>query len=145
MENAKVEKRPLRYGQDITLGDVERLNSFLMARTERLARAERGSDERHMARAVRSALHHLVVTLQHSLSFADADSEMQPLTHLQIRVSWNALWALVSPWRWHDEYDQERWRSVKHWDEIQEAEFERRLADEFSKSRRRDTSEGDGG
>lgn len=133
----------LRYGQDITLGDVERLDAFLTARTARLARAERGSDERQLARSVRAALLHLVVTLQHSLSFPDADIETQALTRLKIRMSWNALWALVTPWNWHDGYDQERWRSVKHWDNGQEVEFEELLADEFSKRRRGETPQSD--
>jgi hypothetical protein len=115
-----------------------------MARTARLAQAERGSDERQMARTVRSALHHLVVTLQQSLPFSDRGKEAQPLVRIQVAVSWNALWALVSVWNWHDEYDQERWRSVKYWDENQKEEFEKHLAEEFSRSRRRGVSENDG-
>ncbi|MFE1788995.1 hypothetical protein ACFW7J_11485 [Streptomyces sp. NPDC059525] len=144
MEDSEAQRRLLRYGCDITLGDVTRLESFLMARTARLAQAERGTDERQMARAVRTTLHHLVVTLQHCLSFSDGGSEAQPLVRLQVDVSWNALWALVSPWRWHEEYDQERWRSVKYWNESQKEEFEERLANEFSRNRRRSASEGGG-
>jgi hypothetical protein len=88
-----------------------------------------------MARTVRSALHHLVVTLRHSLSFSDRNDEAQPLVRMQVAVSWNALWSLVSSWKWHEEYDQVRWRSVKYWDENQKEEFEKRLADEISRSR----------
>lgn len=143
MEASEAQRRPLHYGCDITLADVTRLESFLMARTARLAQAERGTDERQVARAVRTTLHHLVVTLQHSLSIPDGGNEAQPLVRLQVDMSWNAMWALVSPWQWHEEYDQQRWRSVKHWDESQKEEFEKRLADEFSKSRRRGAFEDD--
>ncbi|MFI5830809.1 hypothetical protein ACIA6C_26780 [Streptomyces sp. NPDC051578] len=143
MEVPKGQRGSLRYGCDLTIDDVTRLESFLMARTARLAQAERGTDERQMVRAVRTTLHHLVVTLQHSLPFADGGNEAQPLIRLQVDVSWNALWALASPWQWHEEYDQERWRSVKYWNENQKEEFEARLAGEFSKDRRRSAS-GDG-
>ncbi|MEU8842965.1 hypothetical protein AB0D97_28160 [Streptomyces roseus] len=144
LKDSEAQRRLLRYGRDITPVDVTRLESFLKARTARLAQAERGSDERQMARVIRTALRHLVVTLQHSLSFSDAGNESQPLARLQVHVSWNALWALVSSWQWHKEYDQERWRSVNFWDEGQMEEFENRLADEFSKSRRHDDSESAG-
>ncbi|MGW6485605.1 hypothetical protein [Streptomyces sp. NPDC055056] len=144
MEISENERRPLRYGYDITLSDVTRLESFLMARTARLARAERGSDERQMARTVRGALHHLVVTLRYSLPFSDRGAEAQPLVRIRVTVSWNALWALVSVWNWHDEYDQERWRSVKYWDENQKEELEKHLAEAFSRSRRGGVSENDG-
>ncbi len=62
---------------------------------------------------------------------------------MQVAISWNALWSLVSSWTWHEEYDQERWRSVKYWDENQKEEFEKSLADEFSRSRRRGVPEND--
>lgn len=144
LEDSEARRRPLRYGCDINLGDVTRLESFLMARTARLAQAERGSDERQMARTVRSALHHLVVTLQNSLPFSDRSSEAQPLVRTRVAVSWNALWALVSPWNWHEDYDRERWISVKYWDEDEKEEFERRLADESSRNRRRGVLGNDG-
>ncbi|MFI1702804.1 hypothetical protein [Streptomyces griseoruber] len=144
LEDSKGQEKPLRYGRDITLVDVARLESFLMARTARLSKAERGTDERQMARTVRAVLHHLVVTLQQCLPIADGGTQAQPLTRLQIHVSWNALWALVSSWQWHEEYDQKRWRSVKHWDEVQKEEFEKILARESSKSRHREDFESDG-
>ncbi|MFD4134958.1 hypothetical protein [Streptomyces goshikiensis] len=144
LKDSEDQRRLLRYGRDITLGDVTRLESFLKARTARLAQAERGTDERQIARAIRTTLHHLVVTLQHSLSFSDGGNEAQPMARLQVHVSWNALWALVSSWQWHGEYDQERWRSVKYWDEGQKEEFENRLANEFSKSRHPNVSGSDG-
>ncbi|MEE1801091.1 hypothetical protein PUR57_20810 [Streptomyces sp. JV176] len=115
-----------------------------MARTAGLAQAERGSDERQMARTVRSVLHHLVVTLQTSLPFSDRGNEAQPLVRMRVAVSWNALWALVSSWKWHEEYDLERWRSVKYWDENQKEEFEKCLADEFSRGQCREISGNDG-
>ncbi|WKK22263.1 hypothetical protein QZH56_26205 [Streptomyces olivoreticuli] len=119
MADPEAEKRILRYAEDISLADVERLDSFLTARTARLAGAERGSDERQLARAVRQTTLHLVTTLRHSLSCSGPDNEAQSMLRLQLRVSWNALWALVSPWQWHDEYDQARWRPVKYWDASQ--------------------------
>ncbi|MEV7833473.1 hypothetical protein AB0P12_23040 [Streptomyces subrutilus] len=144
MKDSEAQRRLLHYGRDITLEDVTRLEAFLKGRTARLAQAERGTDERQMARAIRTTLHHLVATLQHSLSFSNVGNEAQPLARLRVHMSWNALWALVSSWQWHEEYDQERWRSVKYWDEGQKEEFENRLADEFSKIRRQGASEGDG-
>ncbi|MFE2992251.1 hypothetical protein [Streptomyces sp. NPDC059262] len=141
MEGNEADRQLLRYGKEITLADVERAESFLMDRTARLARAERGSDERQMARSVRTALLQLVVTLQHSLPSSDSADESQALVHSKISVSWNALWALLSPWQWHSEYDQERWRSVKHWDKDKEVEFNRRLSDEFPKSQLHGNSE----
>lgn len=57
MLDSEVERRLLHYGRVLTLGDVARLELFLLARTARLAHAERGTDERQMARAVRTTLH----------------------------------------------------------------------------------------
>ncbi|MFD7877463.1 hypothetical protein ACFV5G_25775 [Streptomyces sp. NPDC059766] len=144
MENSpEVEGRPLRYGREIGLGDVERLNSFLKARIARLAAAERGSDERHAARSIMAASHQLVTTLEYALSSPDSARETDALTRMQIKVSWNALWALVFPYQWHDAYDLDRWRSVKHWDATQQSEFEQRLADAFGEERLRRERQGE--
>ncbi|MFF5130402.1 hypothetical protein ACFY41_26145 [Streptomyces syringium] len=110
-ENERLE---LLFAKDISLTDVERLESFLTARTARLARAERGSDERQLARSVRRATLHLATTLRHFLAHSEPDDDLR----IQIMLSWNALWALVSPWQWHGDYDHERWRPVKRWDAI---------------------------
>ncbi|MEV6581906.1 hypothetical protein AB0M92_27505 [Streptomyces sp. NPDC051582] len=138
-------RKAVCYGEDVTIADVEGIQSFLVARTDPLSSAHRGSIERHVARGVRVALLQLVGTLQHSLSFLDPDSlseaELLQL-HLQITLPWNTLWALVSPWQWRDDYDHERWRHVKYWNVGQKDEFEERLAIEFSKDRRRSASKG---
>lgn len=130
MQESRPKRPTLRYGQDIVIDDVERLNSFLTERTAGPARAERGSEERHMARSIRAAQLHLVVTLQHSLSFPHVGSGAQEIVRWKIRLSWNALWTLSSPWQWHDEYDQERWRPIKYWDKSHEEDFEERLVGE---------------
>ncbi|GGR04065.1 hypothetical protein GCM10010219_05280 [Streptomyces netropsis] len=59
---------------------------------------------------------HLATTLRHFLAYSGPDDEAQSMLQLQIMLSWNALWALVSPWQWHADYDHERWRPVKRWD-----------------------------
>ncbi|MFF4104034.1 hypothetical protein [Streptomyces sp. NPDC001903] len=128
-------RKPLRYGEGVAIADVEGVQSFLVARTDSLFRAHRGSVERHVVRGVRVALLQLVGTLQHSLSFLDSESlsEVERLQlRLQITLSWNALWALVSPWQWHDDYDHERWRHVKYWNVSHEVEIENLLADSIS-------------
>lgn len=85
---------------------------------------------------MRTALLQLVSTLQHALSLSEADRESNQLQlGLQIGMAWNALWALVSPWQWHDEYDHERWRHVKYWDAGQEAGYESLLTDIVSDGR----------
>ncbi|WP_033254719.1 hypothetical protein [Kitasatospora phosalacinea] len=125
------EQRGLVYAADITIGDVEAIDSFLTARTARPARAERGSDERQVARSVRAALIHVVGTLQHALPLSREtveDIDAQRYLRLQVQGAWNTLWALVSPWQSHDEYDHERWRHVKYWDAEQEAEGKSLLA-----------------
>ncbi|MFF0553842.1 hypothetical protein ACFYUL_33305 [Streptomyces sp. NPDC004311] len=129
VEGSEGHGRLLRYGCDITLDDVASVESFLKARTMQFSQASRGSGERQMARAVRGALHHLVVTLRHFLPYSDNGGEAQSLARLQVHISWNALWALVSSWQWHEDYDQERWCAVKYWDSGQKAEFERRLTE----------------
>ncbi|MGW7002513.1 hypothetical protein ACWGCW_06725 [Streptomyces sp. NPDC054933] len=128
-------RRLLTYAEAITPSDVGGIDSFLTARIAQLARAERGSDERQVARSVKAALMHLVGVLQHALPLAGAaagDADMQSSLHLQIGMAWNTLWALVSPWQWHEEYDHERWRHVKYWDEEQEAEQRSLLAEKFA-------------
>jgi hypothetical protein len=56
----------------------------------------------------------LVGTLQHALPLADTpDGEIDPKPRLEIRISWNALAVLASPWKWRDDHDGERWRTVK--------------------------------
>ncbi|MEU1312269.1 hypothetical protein ABZ419_25730 [Streptomyces cinnamoneus] len=138
------EKRPaLYYGKEIEIADAERIESFLTARTARLARADRGSDERQVARSVRSAAVHLVTTLQHSLSYAGPDNDAPTKVRVEISVSWNALWALANPWQWHDEYDHDRWRPVKYWDASHRVEIENILSDAFAKRRLLDASEDD--
>lgn len=137
------EERILRYAEDVGITDVDRIESFLMARTARLAGAERGSDERQTARAIRNATLHLVTTLRHSLAFAGHENEAQSMLQTQLRVSWNALWALASPWQWHDKYDQARWRPVKYWDKRHEEEIASLLSDATANSQRHGTSEND--
>ncbi|WP_426570358.1 hypothetical protein [Streptomyces canus] len=129
------EGRLLYYAQDIITDDVEGLESFLMARTAGLARAERGSDERQTARALRAAMVVLVGTLQHSLMLAEPVARADPVLHRQITVSWNALVATASPWQGRDDYDGERWRPVKYWDADHESEVEGLLSAAFRANR----------
>lgn len=106
----------VRYAEDVTLRDVEAMQSFLVARAAPLAAAERGSVEREMSRGVEVAALQLVGTLQHSLSLVESESEVVRIQlRRQIISSWNLLWALVSPWQLHDEFDRTRWRYVKYW------------------------------
>jgi hypothetical protein len=114
------------YAEDVTIDDVRRIDSFLRARIARLSRAERGSDERQAARAVKGALLLLVGTLEHALPLARAAARngiVEDSLRLQISMGWNALWSLVSPWQESAEYDHGRWRHVKYWN----ADHERAL------------------
>ncbi|WP_146214552.1 hypothetical protein [Streptomyces sp. ICBB 8177] len=120
----------LVYAADITIGDVEAIDSFLIARTARSAGAERGSNERQVARSVRAALVHVVGTLQHALPLSGEtadDVDAQRYLRLQVQAAWNTLWVLASPWQSHSAYDHERWRHVKYWDAEQEAAGEAHL------------------
>ncbi|MBB5122734.1 hypothetical protein GO002_25605 [Streptomyces eurocidicus] len=115
MTDQEAKRQTLRYTQEISLTDVDLLQAFLRARTARLANAERGTDERQLARSVRTAARHLVTSLQHMLPLTEKGDEAPRVLQIEIRVSWNALWSLVSPWQWHEDYDLERWRPVKVW------------------------------
>ncbi|GHG83593.1 hypothetical protein GCM10018779_66750 [Streptomyces griseocarneus] len=139
--NPEATRRILCYAKDIGVADIKRLEAFLANRTERLARAERGSDERQLARSIRTATVHLVTALEHALACSGRDDEAQLMLQLDVKVSWNALWALVSPWQWHAESDLERWRPVKHWEARQGGENENLLSDATSNNRYRDASE----
>ncbi|MCG5120580.1 hypothetical protein MA546_17680, partial [Streptomyces sp. T7(2022)] len=87
-----------RFGEDITVCDTERLEAFLMDRTDRIARADRGSDERMVARSVRAALRQHVVTIQHCFSFPAEGAGPQELIRWKVMLSWNSLCVLASPW-----------------------------------------------
>ncbi|GAB2699193.1 hypothetical protein GCM10010442_16250 [Kitasatospora kifunensis] len=120
----------LVYAEQITVADIEAINSFLVEQTSRLASSERGSDERHVSRSVRAALLYLVGTMVHAVPHCvgeGVDVDVQRALRLQVETGWNTLWALVSPWKWHNEFDGERWRHVKYWNAAQEAEMESRL------------------
>ncbi|MDX3244778.1 hypothetical protein [Streptomyces sp. ME18-1-4] len=115
----------LVYANRINVSDVEVIGTFVTERIARSVRAERGSDERQVARSVKAALLHVVGILQHALPLSreeDGDADSRKFLHLQIMTAWNTLWALASPWQWHENYDHERWRHVKYWDAEQEAE-----------------------
>ncbi|MEV4949402.1 hypothetical protein [Streptomyces sp. NPDC053755] len=135
----------LVYGRDIALRDVDNVEAFLHARTSRLAGAEKGSDERQLARSVGAAVLHLTGTLRHSVSFLESAADDNVLLlRQQVRISWNALWALVSPWQWHDDYDSERWRSVKYWDAADESRLRGLLDETFAENRRQRSERSDG-
>ncbi|MFC4517601.1 hypothetical protein [Streptomyces ehimensis] len=136
--NSKETDPILRYAKDIRIEDIERLESFINARTERLRHAERGSDERQLARAVRAAMTHLTITIQNDVTYLMSDNGSQ-VVHKELVVSWNALWALVSPWQYHDDYDLARWRPVKHWDATEAAAWVARALEAPSKDRSSDT------
>ncbi|MFF6779002.1 hypothetical protein ACFY8W_36385 [Streptomyces sp. NPDC012637] len=114
----------LIYAKDITIGDVTAINSFLSERIAQPASAQRGSDERQVARSVRAALMHVIGILQHSLPLSKeevADADSGRALRLQVVSAWNTLWALTSPWQRHEEYNLERWRHVKYWDPEEES------------------------
>ncbi|MGW6418530.1 hypothetical protein [Streptomyces sp. NPDC055055] len=125
LEKSMAGRIVLVYAKSITIDDVEACNSFLTERIARLASAERGSEERQAYRSIRAASLHALGLLQHSLPLSCQrvmDADKQILLHMQITTAWNTLWALVSPWQQHGNYDHERWRHVKYWDEEQEAQ-----------------------
>ncbi|MFJ4781268.1 hypothetical protein [Streptomyces sp. NPDC088762] len=132
--------RTLVYAKDIALADVEGLEAFLKARVAPAAAAQRGSDERHVARSVHSVLHVLAGNLTHWLRYDPEALPPQEEAQLRsmIRTSWSALAALVSPWAWHEDYDLARWHNAKHWDADEAAEWERRLAEAAAEQRRED-------
>lgn len=105
----------VRYGNDITVRDVERLEAFLTGRTERLYQSDRGSDERKAARAIRESLRHHTVTLRHCFSFPEEEAGPQELVRWKVILSWNSLCTLTNPWSGDPQYDRGRWRSVKSW------------------------------
>lgn len=117
----------LRYGSEISRRDVESLKGFLIARSAHAAASEKGSDERHMAKAVRSALLHVAGVVEHALPYS-RDSvgveEKTALPQVQIQFAWNVMCDLATPWQWRDDYDAVRWRHVRHWDAQQESHYE---------------------
>lgn len=126
----------LIYGEDITLDDVAKIDAFLSARLSKSARAERGSDERQMARSLRAVKSHLVVELEHGLKFANSPKKSVDLLEslrAQIRSAWNALWAMSSPWQSRSDYDTHRWRHVKFWDGEDEVHRQALLAEVFDR------------
>lgn len=129
------EERLLYYAQDIVTDDIEGLESCLMARTAGFARAERGSDERQTARALRAAMVVLVGTLHHLLTLTEPADRADPVLQRKITLSWNALVAMASPWQWRDDYDGERWRPVKYWDAAHESEIASLLSAAFRAKR----------
>jgi hypothetical protein len=126
----------LIYGEDITLNDVAKINAFLAERTSRSAKAERGSDERQVARSLRAAQSHLVSELEHGLKFANspkASFDLLEGLRVQIRSAWNALWAMSSPWQSHPDYDAQRWQHVKFWNADDEVHRQALLAEAFDR------------
>ncbi|GAA4956658.1 hypothetical protein GCM10023205_18640 [Yinghuangia aomiensis] len=121
-------RSPLRYGEEITLGDVDAIVSFVSERIAQSARAPRGSDERQMARSIQFALKQLAGSLRHALPLVAAatPAEADDYTPLrtQIRSNWNTLRWLSAPWQIHDAYDHARWQDVKYWDVRHAAETE---------------------
>jgi hypothetical protein len=114
------------YAEDVDLSDVQAIERFLSARIARLASAERGSDERQAARSIKAALLFLVGSLQHVVPLigeASGELETQTVIRREVRTCWNALCALVAPWQWHEDFDQERWRLARYWDAGHEAEI----------------------
>ncbi|MFF1744402.1 hypothetical protein [Streptomyces mirabilis] len=88
----------------------------------------------------------LAGTLQHSLSYSGlSGDEVDLMLRSQIRVSWNALAALASPWRGQEGYDVERWRPVRYWDAMHESEIEGLLSDVLTRGRKRENSSGQEG
>lgn len=126
----------LIFGEDITLDDVAKVNSFLEERLSGLAKAECGSDERQAARSLRAAQLHLIGELRHSLPLANASkvsADGLASMRTQIRSAWNVLWTIVSPWQSHPDYDVERWRHVKFWDAASEVRQQALLASAFDR------------
>jgi hypothetical protein len=126
----------LIYGEDITLDDVAKIGAFLAVRLSKSARAERGSDERQVARSLRAAKTHLVGELEHGLKFANSAKVSFDLLEglrVQIRSAWNALWAMSSPWQSHPDYDAQRWRHVKFWDADDEVHRQALLTEAFDR------------
>ncbi|MEU6463111.1 hypothetical protein [Streptomyces sp. NPDC046976] len=124
------------YGEDITLNDVAKINAFLAKRTSRSAKAERGSDERQVARSLRAVQSHLVSELEHGRQFANspkASFDLLEGLRVQIRSALNALWAMSSPWQSHPDYDAQRWRHIKFWDADDEVHRQALLAEVFDR------------
>ncbi|MFF2385798.1 hypothetical protein [Streptomyces sp. NPDC058108] len=135
--NAPVpEASQLIYGEDITLNDVAKINAFLAERASRSVKAERGSDERQVARSLRAVQSHLVNELEHGLQFTNLPKVSFDLLEglqVQIRSAWNALWAMSSPWQSHPGYDAQRWRHVKFWNADDEVHRQALLAEIFDR------------
>ncbi|MGW7343115.1 hypothetical protein [Streptomyces sp. NPDC054854] len=127
LNTAEPPRAELHFGEDITLDDVKSLESYLTIRTATLAQAAGGSDERKAARSIRMTLLMLTETLNHCLSVNSPEDRGSSRVRAKVILSWNALWMLASSWRMCDDFNHERWRTVKFWNMEDAREFEARL------------------
>ncbi|MFI5867109.1 hypothetical protein [Streptomyces sp. NPDC051546] len=111
-----VSTRLVRYGTQVTSGDVRALGQFVLQRTESaLKDAPAGSAAGHTALGLQATVKTLTGQLTaYLLSPADPESAWNRLARmLAIDSAWNLLIEAASPWSRDPDYDQERWQRTK--------------------------------